>query len=174
IRPRNESVAFLATLTARSSIVHSVAIHGQSVTVPSFSARARARNIALRQPPAHQSGSGFPAARQSCATLELFVSAAAQTRRPISVKSGRRVNVFAVPMAIAASQSCTHFPVELFQTFSLSSAALTPRYFFNQTRPGAAVSWSKSLTLIVGHTEVFDGKAKSYSPDGTLRSRRAS
>src|SRR6266478_3056801 len=175
IRPRNESVAFSFTLTARSSsIAHSVAIHDQPMTAPSFSARTRPRKRALRQPPAHQSGTGFPAALQRCATSERFVSAAAQTRCSISVESGRRVNVFTVPAATAASQSCTHFPVELFQTLSLSSAALTPRYFFNQTRAGAAMSWSNSLTLKVGTTGDFDRNAKSYSRDEALGSRRAS
>ena len=154
--------------------VHSVATHGQSVTVVSLSARARARKRALRQPPHHQSGSDFPAARQRCATSERFVSAAAQTRRPISVESGRRVNVFAVPLAIAASQSCTHFPVELFQTFSPSSAALTPSYFFNQTSAGSERSFSNSLTLRVGTTNGLERNAKSYSPVRTVGSRRAS
>src|SRR6266513_3429308 len=175
IRPRNESTASSIPLTARSPlIVHSVAMLGQSVTVPSFSARARARKTALRQPPHHQSGNGFPAAWQRCATSERFISAAAQTRLSISAEFGRRVNVFAVPAAIAASQSCTHFPVELFQTLPLSSAALTPRYFLNQTRPGAAISCSKSLTLKVGTTGGFEWNAKSYSREGTLGSRRAS
>src|SRR6266498_1514154 len=175
IRPRNESATDPVVSTANSpSIVRSVAIHGQSVTVPSFSARARARKTALRQPPDHQSGSGFLAAWQRCATSERLVSAAAQTHRSISVGSGRRVNVFAVPAAIAASQSCTHFPLALFQRLPLLSAAFTPRYFFNQTRAGTAMSWSNSLTLRIGTRNGFERNAKSYSPDETLGSRRAS
>src|SRR5436305_13596718 len=106
---------------------------------------------------------------QRSVTSERYVSAAVQTRRSISVESGRRVNVFTVPVATAASQSCTHFPVELFQTLSLSSAALTSRYIFNQTTSGAATCWSKSLTLSVGTTAGFDRNAKSYSRDGILR-----
>ena len=55
------------------------------------------------------------------------------------------------PSAIAASQSCTHFPVDEFQTLRLSSAALTPRYFFNQMSAGAAISWSN-----LAHTQSRD------------------
>src|SRR5947208_2881090 len=131
IRPRNESVAFSVTLTARSSlIVHSVAIHDQSMTAPSFSARMRARKRALRQPPDHQSGTGFPAALQRCVTSERFVSAAVQTRRSISVESGRRVNVFTVPAA-------TRFLAIPWRSFSLDR----PLYRANFESTLAADSW---------------------------------
>ena len=118
MRPRKESVVLSLTLTARSpSMVHSVAIQGQSETVATFSPSTRARKSAFCQPPVHQSGKDFPAASQRPATWERFASAAAQMRRSISETFGKRVNAFSASPAIAASQSCTHFPLEVFQTF---------------------------------------------------------
>src|SRR6202022_1555367 len=138
------------------SIVHSVAIQGQSLTVASLSPSARARKSAFRQPPVHQSGKGLPAASQRLATWQRFASAAAQMRRSISKRSGKRVNALLVPAAISASQSCTHLPLEVFQTFPFSSGALTPRYFFSQTSAGVESSVSNSLTLKVGTTGGFE------------------
>src|SRR3982074_1410028 len=95
-------------------------------------------------------------------------------RCSISEEFGKRVNVRSAPVAIFASQSCTHFPLDVFQTFPFSSAALTPRYLFNQTSAGAERSCSNSLTLKVGITGGLERNAKSYSPARTVESRRAS
>ena len=147
-------------------MVHSVAIHGQPAIVASLSPRTRARKTAFCQPPVHQSGNGLPAASQKRATSERFASAATQMRRSISADSGKRVNVLLVPAAIAASQSCTHFPVEVFQTLPFSSAALTPRYLFNHTSAGAERNCSNSLTLKVGMTGGLNGKRNRIRPPG--------
>ena len=176
MRPRKASDSLSVTGTTRSSsIVHSAAIQGQSATIATFSPSARARKSAFRHPPVHQSGKGLPAAWQKPSIWERFAFAAEQIRCSIWATSGKRVKVRSGPPAIAASQSCTHFPVELFQTLAVSSAALTPRYFFSQTSAGQESIFSKSVTLRVGTAGGgVERKAKSYSPASASGSRRAS